>query len=548
MSVQPDVPVGSVSLYAGDLSVTANQVALVALGWLPCDGSSYAATEYPDLYAVIGDSHGGGGTNFNVPQLADRFVRGVTGSSAADPDAANRTAAAPGGATGNAVGSVQAGSTALPQTPWVFDADKDHAHNYWHLCGDSHEAWGGHSYTDGRWPGGATSDSSGSHVHGVTGGDTATVPVSLALCWIIRATASTAGGTVPAGGILGMGGSGVPAAGWLACDGMAQAISAVNADLASTIGFNYGGDGESVFDLPDFRGRFLRGTDHGRGRDPDAATRGESQTGGATGDAVGSLQGFATANGQIPFVTTTAGAHTHAMAQVPVNDHHVAWGAIGPGAWNVQEWTGDSTATSAAGSHSHTVIGGDDETRPENVYLNWLVAQADIAAAPPIGSIIPYVGDVTNMSNYADLVTDGWYPCTGGKLKLSDPNGKALYDVIGNTFGVDRLSYYLPDLCGRFVVGVGTNPIGTVLANSTTGSPVTPFSTTSPGDHTHAVPTGIPTDTQGIDVVAGCDTAEHNDASVASDSQNDHKHKISGGGDAESRPVNVNVDFIIRFR
>lgn len=45
-------------------------------GWLICDGASYAAADYPDLFAAIGYVWGGSGANFNVPNLARRFAVG----------------------------------------------------------------------------------------------------------------------------------------------------------------------------------------------------------------------------------------------------------------------------------------------------------------------------------------------------------------------------------------------------------------------------------------------------------------------------------------
>lgn len=56
-------------------------------------------------------------------------------------------------------------------------------------------------------------------------------------------------------------------AGWLECNG--QAISrATFTDLFGLIGTTYGvGDGTTTFNLPDYRGVFLRGTDNGKGYD-----------------------------------------------------------------------------------------------------------------------------------------------------------------------------------------------------------------------------------------------------------------------------------------
>jgi microcystin-dependent protein len=92
---------GMVIPYAGSSAPT---------GWLSCDGSAVSRTTYADLFTVIGETHGQGdnSTTFNVPDYRGLFLRGVTGGSSNDPDAASRTAMATGGNTGNNVGSVQA--------------------------------------------------------------------------------------------------------------------------------------------------------------------------------------------------------------------------------------------------------------------------------------------------------------------------------------------------------------------------------------------------------------------------------------------------------
>ena len=45
-------------------------------GWLICDGRSVSSTDYPELYAVIGTTYGGYGTNFQLPDLRGRFPVG----------------------------------------------------------------------------------------------------------------------------------------------------------------------------------------------------------------------------------------------------------------------------------------------------------------------------------------------------------------------------------------------------------------------------------------------------------------------------------------
>lgn len=46
-------------------------------GYLLCDGSSYLAADYPELFAQIGYYFGGSGDNFNVPSLINRVVVGA---------------------------------------------------------------------------------------------------------------------------------------------------------------------------------------------------------------------------------------------------------------------------------------------------------------------------------------------------------------------------------------------------------------------------------------------------------------------------------------
>ena len=58
-----------------------------------------------------------------------------------------------------------------------------------------------------------------------------------------------------------------PPTGWLECNGNAVSRTTYAA-LFSAIGTTYGvGDGSTTFNLPDLRGEFVRGWDHGRGAD-----------------------------------------------------------------------------------------------------------------------------------------------------------------------------------------------------------------------------------------------------------------------------------------
>lgn len=93
----------------------------------------------------------------------------------------------------------------------------------------------------------------------------------------------------PVGSIVTMATSTVPT-GYLECNGAAVSRTTYSA-LFTAIGTIHGyGNNSTTFNLPDYRGRFLRGWDHAIARDPDRASRTAMATGGVTGDNVGSVQ------------------------------------------------------------------------------------------------------------------------------------------------------------------------------------------------------------------------------------------------------------------
>ena len=94
---------------------------------------------------------------------------------------------------------------------------------------------------------------------------------------------------VPAGTILPFGGAAAPG-GYVVCDGSSLLRAGVYAKLFSAIGTVWGTADGTHFNVPDLRGRFMRGHDNGAAVDPDAASRTASNTGGETGDKVGTIQ------------------------------------------------------------------------------------------------------------------------------------------------------------------------------------------------------------------------------------------------------------------
>lgn len=99
--------------------------------------------------------------------------------------------------------------------------------------------------------------------------------------------AGSVSGVLPAGTILTYVSTTAPQ-GYLFCDGASYSTASYPV-LFSVIGYKFGGSG-STFRVPDFRGRFLRGIDNGAGRDPDRLSRTAMNTGGLSGDNIGSIE------------------------------------------------------------------------------------------------------------------------------------------------------------------------------------------------------------------------------------------------------------------
>jgi phage-related tail fiber protein len=183
------------------------------------------------------------------------------------------------------------------------------------------------------------------------------------LLWVAASVASLCGcsksnnlaarrfsdGQVPVGTVVGFAGE-IPPVGWLICDGRPLSQSDFP-ELASVLGQMYG-DGRTVggqrtgdFNIPDYRGRFLRGVDQGiegpSGSDPDTLTRIASRGAvGNTGNHVGSYQADALAPPQMTSKKDLS--------------------AIGDGGE-------DHKAVIL------TVRNGVKETRPKNVNIYWIV-------------------------------------------------------------------------------------------------------------------------------------------------------------------------------
>lgn len=158
----------------------------------------------------------------------------------------------------------------------------------------------------------------------------------------------------PAGCVTAYMGTTAPA-GWLLCDGSAVGRSGPYGALFAVIGTACGsGDGSTTFNLPDMRGMFLRGVSGTSSQDPDKTSRTAANTGGNTGNAVGSVQGDQFA------------AHSHSLNQPGVASITGSGSTSG-----VYTGTGTSVGTIANGDSVNA--SGGSETRPRNVYVNYII-------------------------------------------------------------------------------------------------------------------------------------------------------------------------------
>lgn len=162
--------------------------------------------------------------------------------------------------------------------------------------------------------------------------------------------------------------------GWALCDGSSKdGTSAQWKQLYDIIGTGWGGSG-TAYNLPDLRGRFLRGVDGGAGRDDDRASRTASNAGGNTGDNVGTAQGDAFRSHNHGGGTSTSGNHNHGYncPNCDAGGMDVQWQGTKDAPKNNEYSTW--VATGDAGNHSHTInADGGNETRPENAAVYYII-------------------------------------------------------------------------------------------------------------------------------------------------------------------------------
>lgn len=334
--------------------------------------------------------------------------------------------------------------------------------------------------------------------------------------------------TIPAGAVLpyaGTYGADLAKTGWLLCDGTSIMPPSLEPTLFQAIGTCNGGDGVNSFSLPNYCGVFLRGVSAKSDVDPDAESRKAAAAGGAFGNACGSIQGYATA---IP----TTGLETQVI-NLP-NDSHWAYHAGAKVDVAVWEELDQEVVSSA---------GGDAESRPVNIYVDFII-QKGVPSAVPVGALVPMT--------LAVEPGDGWMLCDGRSLDIASYSG--LFSAISRSHGGGDTTFNLPDLRGMFLRGrAGSstrdpdaetrgpggpggnqgNEVGSSQKYAT-GKPIEPFKVKLPH---------LPRESGEVGNAKGHDESEWADESTPiTFFSNDG----STGGDVETRPVNLSVDWYIR--
>jgi microcystin-dependent protein len=165
------------------------------------------------------------------------------------------------------------------------------------------------------------------------------------------------------GEVVAYAGSNIPT-NFLNCDGSAVSRT-LYADLFNVISTSHGvGDGSTTFNIPDYRGRALRGVDGGTGRD--SFTRTAMNTGGNT-SGVGSVQTDATKKNGLAVVDP---GHSHTV------DVWFSEVGTGPNQSHIQGYGGSgpySVGATISSSSNTSLNAGDAETVMKNAAVKYII-------------------------------------------------------------------------------------------------------------------------------------------------------------------------------
>ncbi|MBC3270793.1 phage tail protein [Pseudomonas sp. SWRI81] len=404
-------------------------------GFLELDNSVKSSATYPDLSAYLGGKFNKGDEgvgNFRLPEARGEFLRGWDHGRGVD--------------AGRTLGTYQT------------DENKAHAHaTSYELVTDTFAAgtvlrnfvqeFGAQNNVQTNAAGGAESR-----------------PRNIAVMWCIKAwNAPVNQGTidvaalakeverlksaVPVGAVLAFP-TGIVAPGYLELDGSVQSI-ATYPDLAAFLGttYNKGNEGAGNFRLPESRGEFLRGWDHGRGVDAGRAI-GSSQL-----DSLQNITGIF--DGYLD-ITSASGAFSRANLNTAPNP------ASQRDAYHAVSFDASRVARTSA------------ETRPRNLAVMWCIKAWN---APVNGGSLDVAG-LTALAQQASESNQG----TAKVATLTQTNAGADDSVIvtpkkltwGFQFQKSGIGYCVfPSWLGGFTIQWGVYSIVSNTADQTIAFPLT---------------------------------------------------------------------------
>jgi rhizosphere induced protein len=172
----------------------------------------------------------------------------------------------------------------------------------------------------------------------------------------------------------------------------------------------------------------------------------------------------------------------------------------------------------------------------------------------PVGSIVAFAGNVAPYK--AGVAPDpamlrpedtGWMLCDGSSLKIADyPELYRALGTIWNPKGAETGAFYLPNLQGQFLRGVGTDPASTEdrkAADGITSKGVGSEQTNALRDHEHnyAKPVTVSPTGEGEGNFAVNDDNAITANTLIDGEQSVYVSKL------ETRPTNVFVHYLIKY-
>lgn len=289
--------------------------------WNICHGTKLSKEgEDQELFDKIGFIHGGESPKeFLLPDYRNMFLRGVSGSEGNDPDAGSRECPYSGSYPGNRVGigSYQKDETARPKNPFSVDVHVPSRKIDKIIKGTIRDLY---QYNDGS-------------VHtdlSQAGGDAETSPVFVKVNWMILRNAIPVE-KFPVGAVISFAGDKLENSEvWMPCDGRLLEKEKYPQLYTVLVGE---GKGEK-FNLPDYRGFFLRGA-------TDDTVLGAKQT-----------------------KSTTRNPTEHFCGNIP----HLPVASVG-----VSGETRYSGASKNGAASMGNYSGGDSESRPKNCAVNYYI-------------------------------------------------------------------------------------------------------------------------------------------------------------------------------